>query len=1184
MGRVGTEPLRTLAVGAGKAVSLVFLLFFRRRCRSSGEVTGLSLGASLSQRSRRLVTHRAIDSSCLVSDKKTIQTILIVCLIVCGSTLAGQTAAVSGAAVPVPTRQFDLTRLGFQQLSEMARRSGASNLSLVFLDRDHVLFTFNPKKLFTRLPDCPATHDDHIVHAAILEISSGTVLKETEWYVHDSRRYLWTLGNGKILLRKLNGLYVVGAGLQETPLWTSSKDILWVSVTPDGKQIITETLADAGSSPSKAKQTSKPRVQITFRDAESLAVLRLIQSEKTADVEATSSGFASVISGATGRVWLVRFGPDEKQRANIARVRTRRAPDVLYLSSNTLLIGRDSSSKPGYSVSAFTTTGNRLWRQHWDAHRYFPALARSEDGSRFAISTFRLVDVPTSASADEQLPSQQEGLEQRIEVFNTASGTPVLSATASPAMLNGENFSLSPDGLHLAVLRGTRIDFYDLPEMSSEEQAKYSAAKADVPGLYIPPPDTVQSEANDLAFTAADTEAEAAATDATASADSSNPPTTARSSSSAAVPASPPPSPTLPADGSMLSGSMITLKSRSQVVALEVVVTDPKSGHTVKGLARGDFQVREDGKPQTVTYFDEVEPRPPLPAPQRKEVDANIFSNDSPTPETESVTMILYDLLNTPIDEQQRAKMELLKFLQHKPKDTRFALCALSDRLQMVQGFTPDEDRLVKAVKGQKGSLRYTSLHSQDMQDQQIVSWLMQGSANLVLRGGAKYGPMAQSMQDMAGRLEQEESLRRGRDLDMRAWLTMDAFAQLARYLAAIPGRKSLIWLSGSFPLGIFPGVDLRNSDSSTGSYTEQVKQAVNLLAESHIAVYPVDVRGLTAYSMQASTFTDAPDSTQPSPTSQSSYGRSSDIKRLDELGNLTGTGDIGANLPGGDSPFMQEMTEHGIMDSIAAQTGGKAFYDTNGIEQAMAVALEQETNYYALSYAPSNKKYDGKFRKIKVSLAPTEKKLRVNHRSGYFAVDPDAGEVAKDAAKGFGLVAMQHGSPQAHQIFFEARVVPLGKPRQVDPTAAGIKLPVAKKKKHHEQDARPPEPVEVQRYVVDYAVTPNQLRFDATPQGTRHGVSNFMITSFDEDGTLRNSILSRATSELKPEDYQEMQVGGLRLRQQVDVPVQAASMRLGVQDALTGHMGTVEIPLPVKAPPGVEPSLAHTMPEIEPD
>jgi VWFA-related protein len=846
-----------------------------------------------------------------------------------------------------------------------------------------------------------------------------------------------------------------------------------------------------------------------------------------------------------------------------------------------LLIGRDSNSKSGYSVSVFTTTGNRLWRQHWDAHRYFPVLTRSEDGSRFAISTVRLVDVPPSAFADEQLPSQQEGLEQRIEVFNTASGTPVRSATAAPAMLNVQNFSLSPDGLRLAVLIGTQIEFYDLPEMSSEEQAKYSAAKSDVPGLYISQADTVQSEANGPAFTAADTEAEAATKEATASANSSNPPAAPPGSSSAAVPMSSLPFSALPTDGILPTGSMITLKSSAPVVALDVVVTDPKSGHTVKGLSLEDFQVREDSKPQTISYFDEVEPRPAPPVPPRKEVAANIFSNDSPTPENESVTLILYDQLNTPVDEQQRAKLELLKFLQHKPKGTRFALCALSDTLQMVQGFTPDEDRLVKAVKGQRGSVRYTSMQNQDMQDQQIVSWLMQGAANLVSKGG-RFGPMAQSMQDMAGRLEQEDSQRRGRDLDMRAWLTMDAFAQLARYLAAIPGRKSLIWLSGTFPMGIFPGVNLRNSDSSTGSYTEHVKQAVNLLAESHIAVYPVDVRGLTAYSMQTPTFTDAPHSTQ-SPAKQSPSTSSSYNTRFDELANLSATGDIGASLPGGDSPFMQEMTEHGIMDSIAAQTGGKAFYNTNGIEQAMEVALEQETNYYALSYTPSNKKYDGKFRKIEVSLAPTGKKLHVNHRSGYFAVDSDPGEFTKDAAKGFGLAAMQHGSPQAHQIFFAARVVPLGKPRQVDPAAAGIVLPVSKKKRH-EQEVRRPQPVEVQRYVVDYAVTPNQLRFDAMPQGTRHGVVNFIITSFDEDGALRTSILSRATSKLNPEDYQEMQVGGLRLRQQVDVPVQAVSMRLGVQDALTGHMGTIELPLPVKAPPGVEQSLAHVMPEIEPD
>src|SRR5208283_556236 len=269
---------------------------------------------------------------------------------------------------------------------------------------------------------------------------------------------------------------------------------------------------------------------------------------------------------------------------------------------------------------------------------------------------------------------------------------------------------------------------------------------------------------------------------------------------------------------------------------LDVVVTDAK-GHVVKSVPRSDFLVREDGKPQTVTYFDEVEAHAvPAPVPQHREVAPNIFANESPTPEAESVTVILYDLLNTPAEGQQRAKLELLKFLQNKPKGSKFALCALSDTLQMVQGFTADENVLIKAAKGQKGSLRYTSLQGQDAQDQQAVAWLTQSSQNMLAKFGSKFAPMSQSMQMAAGLIEQDEALRRNQDLDTRAWLTMDAFTQLARYLSAIPGRKSLIWLSGSFPLGIFPGLDLRNSDATTTSYTEEVKQAVNLLAESHIA------------------------------------------------------------------------------------------------------------------------------------------------------------------------------------------------------------------------------------------------------------------------------------------------------------------------------------------------------------
>jgi hypothetical protein len=409
--------------------------------------------------------------------------------------------------------------------------------------------------------------------------------------------------------------------------------------------------------------------------------------------------------------------------------------------------------------------------------------------------------------------------------------------------------------------------------------------------------------------------------------------------------------------------------------------------------------------------------------------------------------------------------------------------------------------------------------------------------------------------------------------------VTMDAFTQLARYLSALPGRKSLIWLSGSFPLGIFPGTDFRNPYAESNTNTEQMKQAVNLLAESHVAVYPVDVKGLTSYAMNASTLIGGLDSTSPTPASNSQVSLT---QRFDELSNLNATGAIGTNLPGNDSPFMEEMTEHGIMDQIAADTGGKAFYNANGIEQAMSIAMEQDTNYYAVSYTPMNKKYDAHFRRIKISLASGERKFHLIHRAGYFAVDPDApSALSKDATTGFGLAAMQHDAPQSRQLLFEARVVPIGKPMlQQDPHA--VHSP--KKKRGPQPDSHPAAPIEMQRYQIDYAITASQLRFDPAPDGLEHGAMNFMVASFDPDGSARSSIASHVKGDLNPETYRDVVTGGFRLHQEVNVPVAAATLRMGVQDAISGRIGTVEIPLPVKAPPRVEQSRSQRMPEIEPD
>ena len=171
----------------------------------------------------------------------------------------------------------------------------------------------------------------------------------------------------------------------------------------------------------------------------------------------------------------------------------------------------------------------------------------------------------------------------------------------------------------------------------------------------------------------------------------------------------------------------------------------------------------------------------------------------------------------------------------------------------------------------------------------------------------------------------------------------------------------------------------------------------------------------------------------------------------------------------------------------------------------------------------------------------------------------------------------MQHGSPQSHQIIFATRVVPVGKPRKVEPAQSGA--PALSKK-----NGSPAGPVEMQHYGIDYAIDPAHLLFTPTSAGLYHGVLNFMITGFDDDEHLVARMVSTATSDLKPANYKDVMTGGFRMHQELDVPVSAVALRLGVEDGLTSHMGTLEIPLPVPVPPDVPRVMARSLPEIEPD
>jgi len=116
------------------------------------------------------------------------------------------------------------------------------------------------------------------------------------------------------------------------------------------------------------------------------------------------------------------------------------------------------------------------------------------------------------------------------------------------------------------------------------------------------------------------------------------------------------------------------------------------------------------------------------------------------------------------------------------------------------------------------------------------------------------------------------------------------------------------------------------------------------------------------------------------------------------------------------------------------------------------------------------------------------------------------------------------------------------------------------------------------------HAVAFSDLRFNATPEGGYHGVVNFMVAAFDGEGKQVASQLSQTVADIKPEQMKDLMAGGVRVHQEIDVPVNGTAMRLGVEDMSNSHVGTMEIKLPVPAPPEGQAGERRSLPPVEPD
>lgn len=101
--------------------------------------------------------------------------------------------------------------LGYRPPGTLYILSGKAFSSLDFIDAHHLLFTFHQPRLMRREQDAGRSEDDQMIQALVLDLPSGAVQTSSEWRMHDRSRYLWSLGDGKFLVRQRNAYLLTDA-------------------------------------------------------------------------------------------------------------------------------------------------------------------------------------------------------------------------------------------------------------------------------------------------------------------------------------------------------------------------------------------------------------------------------------------------------------------------------------------------------------------------------------------------------------------------------------------------------------------------------------------------------------------------------------------------------------------------------------------------------------------------------------------------------------------------------------------------------------------------------------------------------------------------------------------------------------------------------------------------------------
>jgi VWFA-related protein len=424
-------------------------------------------------------------------------------------------------------------------------------------------------------------------------------------------------------------------------------------------------------------------------------------------------------------------------------------------------------------------------------------------------------------------------------------------------------------------------------------------------------------------------------------------------------------------------------KARTDVVLVPVVVRS-KQG-PVEGLKPEQFSVLDDGKPQKIVTVELIKTG----AKVQRRVAPGEFSNELDASGPARLTIIGIDTINTPFLDQTFARRQLLKYVANSLDiGNQVAIFSMyrDGSVRMLHDITSDPALLAAAIKGTTGALPNSAADSKAAPpvsraetEQSIYSRNKNalGGDPEVVRA-ADEAQALQAFQDTTAGAGAYE-LRR----NMEA--TLESMRQIAEAFSGAPGRKSFIWITGSFPFDITGTADLVSPRASfygfsqdPGRYYSQNSGALPPLPETasvvsddvlnplrqefrillqqfatgNFVLYPVDARGLMTLNAEAA-----------------DEHANKLLQQLDRE---------------------RAQVSQSSMATIAKMTGGKSCYNNNDIANCVRDAADDAEQYYLLSYNRDKKNNKQGWRTVSVKVDQPDAEVRA--RTGYF-YGGDAGD-----------------------------------------------------------------------------------------------------------------------------------------------------------------------------------------------